>query len=398
MKTCRVEDSLNYLEDGKFIIIIDDPNKENDGDLAMAAEKITPSAITFMLHHTSGLIYMPMLGSRLNELRIPLMTTESEEESPFTVSVDYKTKTSTGASSADKAATIKALTDEKSKYENFKRPGHIFPVRYTEGGVLARAGHSEAIVDLTYLAHIYPAGIISELVGHNGNVMHGNNLMKFSTHHDIPIVTVADIIRYRNRKEKLIKFISTARIPTVEGVFTAHVFESLVDHREYFAMVMGDVAGKENVLVRIHSECLTGDVFGSLRCDCGPQLHRALKQIANEGIGVLVYMTGHEGRGIGIGHKMRAYNLQDQGRDTVEANLELGLPVDNRDYGIAAQILKELGITTIRLLSNNPAKFKAISGYELRITERVPILTDVNPENMRYLETKKQKMGHMLDE
>lgn len=397
MKTCKVEDALNYLVDGRFIIIIDDPNKENEGVLAIAAEKITPAATTFMIHHTSGLLYVPMLGNRIEELiNQSVKPKNSVEEITYTDSVDYAPKTTTGISAIDRATTIKALTDENSKKEDFRHPGHVFPIRYRDGGVLVFAGHAEGIVDLANLANLYPAGVTSELIRDNGEVMHLANLVKFSKQYDIPIVTIADIISYRYRKERLVRFVAKARIPTQLGEFTAYVYESLVDHREYFALAMGDVKDKENVLVRIHSECLTGDIFGSLRCDCGPQLHQALKQIAEEGLGVLVYMTGHEGRGIGIGHKMRAYNLQDLGRDTVEANVELGLPIDKREYGIGAQILKELGITTLRLLSNNPAKFKAITGYDLKITDRVPILTEVHPENIRYLTTKRQKMGHAL--
>jgi 3,4-dihydroxy 2-butanone 4-phosphate synthase/GTP cyclohydrolase II len=313
------------------------------------------------------------------------------------VSVDAREGTTTGISAADRCATVRTLTDPNTRPADLARPGHIFPLRYREGGVLKRAGHTEAAVDLARMAGLSPAGVLAEIVNDDGTMKRFPDLERFAGDHDLAIVTIADLIRYRRHREKLVRRVSEARIPTPHGDFTAHVFESLLDHTEHVAFVKGEVSGKQNVLVRVHSECLTGDVFGSMRCDCGKQLEEALQMVNDAGEGVVVYLRGHEGRGIGLGHKLRAYQLQEQGRDTVEANLELGFPVDSREYGIGSQILVDLGVTTMRLLTNNPAKYGGIEGYGLEIVERVPLRTQPNHENIAYLRAKQQKLGHLLE-
>jgi 3,4-dihydroxy 2-butanone 4-phosphate synthase / GTP cyclohydrolase II len=394
-----LEEALTALKEGKFVIVFDDKNREDEGDLIMAAEKVTPEAVAFFVRYTSGVICMPMLGERLDELRIPLMVADNSEphRTAFTVSIDYRHGTSTGISAADRAATIRALIDPNSRWNDFSRPGHVFPLRYREGGVLKRAGHTEATIDLALIAGLHPAGILCELVNDDGTMMRTPNLRSFAQQHQIPLISIADIIRYRRKTDKLIHCVSEARLPTRYGEFTAYVYESKIDQIEHLAMVRGNVRDKKDVLVRVHSECLTGDIFGSCRCDCGSQLEAALKTIADEGTGVLIYLRGHEGRGIGLGHKLRAYNLQDKGRDTVEANIELGFPVDSREYGIGAQMLTDLGITTIRLMTNNPAKYGGLSGYDLKIVERVPLTSTPTSENRRYLLTKKDKLGHFIE-
>jgi 3,4-dihydroxy 2-butanone 4-phosphate synthase/GTP cyclohydrolase II len=319
------------------------------------------------------------------------------QRTAFTVSVDARTGTTTGISAADRCATVHALIDPTTRSEDLARPGHIFPLRYRDGGVLKRAGHTEAAVDFARLAGCYPAGVLAEIVNDDGTMQRRPELEAFAEQHGLVLVTIADLIRYRNHREKLVRRISEARIPTKHGDFTAHVFQSLLDGAEHLAFVRGEVAGKQNVLVRVHSECLTGDVFGSLRCDCGTQLDEAMARVAEAGEGVVVYLRGHEGRGIGLGHKLRAYSLQDQGRDTVEANIELGFPPDSREYGIGAQILVDLGVTTMRLMTNNPAKYGGIDGYGLEIVDRVPLHTEPNHENIAYLRTKQRKLGHLLE-
>ncbi|HEX9506240.1 MAG TPA: bifunctional 3,4-dihydroxy-2-butanone-4-phosphate synthase/GTP cyclohydrolase II, partial [Acidimicrobiia bacterium] len=374
-------------------------DRENEGDLIMAAEKMTPEAMAFMIRHTSGVICMPVEGTRLDELRIPLMVADNTESqrTAFTVSVDARHGTTTGISAADRATTVHTLLDEASGPEDLARPGHIFPLRYREGGVLKRAGHTEAAVDLARLAGLHPAGVLAEVVNDDGSMARLSTLEVFAAEHGLILVSIADLIRYRRHQEKLVRRVSEARIPTRHGDFTGYVFESLLDGTEHMAFVRGEVAGQENVLVRVHSECLTGDVFGSMRCDCGLQLDAAMELVAEEGTGVVVYLRGHEGRGIGLGHKIRAYTLQDQGRDTVEANVELGFPADSREYGIGSQMLVDLGVSTMRIMTNNPAKYGGLEGYGLEIVERVPLHVLPNSENIRYLRTKQEKMGHLLD-
>jgi 3,4-dihydroxy 2-butanone 4-phosphate synthase/GTP cyclohydrolase II len=397
----RVEQAIDAIKRGEFVVVVDDEDRENEGDLIIAAETMTPEKMAFMIRYTSGVICLPMEGDRLDELQLPLMVSGNEntegQRTAFTVSIDARDGTTTGISAADRSATVLAALDASTTAADLARPGHIFPLRYREGGVLKRAGHTEAAVDLAGLADCYRAGVLAEIVNDDGTMQRMPELEKFAEEHGLVLVTIADLIRYRRHYEKLVRRVSAARIPTQYGDFTAHVFESLLDGTEHLAFVRGDVEGKENVLVRVHSECLTGDVFGSLRCDCGVQLDRALEKVAREGEGVVVYLRGHEGRGIGLGHKLRAYSLQDQGRDTVEANLELGFPVDSREYGIGAQMLVDLGITTMRLLTNNPAKYGGIDGYGLDIVERVPMIAEPNIENIRYLRAKQEKLGHLLD-
>ena len=397
----KVEEAIDAVRRGEFVVVVDDEDRENEGDLIMAAEKMTPDKMAFMIRYTSGVICLPMEGERLDELQLPLMVSGSEnsegQRTAFTVSVDAKEGTTTGISAADRATTVHALIDRKTGPSDLARPGHIFPLRYREGGVLKRAGHTEAAVDLARLAGGYAAGVLAEIVNDDGTMQRRPDLERFAKEHGLVLVTIADLIRYRRHREKLVRRVSEARIPTQYGEFTAHVFESLLDGVEHLAFVRGEIAGKSNILVRVHSECLTGDVFGSMRCDCGVQLDRAMARIAAEGEGVVVYLRGHEGRGIGLGHKLRAYKLQEQGRDTVEANLELGFPADSREYGIGAQILVDLGVTTMRLMTNNPAKYGGIEGYGLEIVNREPMHTEPNHENIAYLRAKQQKLGHLLE-
>jgi 3,4-dihydroxy 2-butanone 4-phosphate synthase/GTP cyclohydrolase II len=394
-----IEEAISAIANGQFVIVADDENRENEADLILAAEKAHPQALAFMIRYTTGIICIAMEGERLDDLRLPQMVPNNTDrkQTAFTVSVDSLEGTTTGVSAMDRTKTILTLIDPQTCPEDLCRPGHIFPLRYKEGGVLKRAGHTEAAVDLARLANLYPAGVIGELINDDGTMMRLPEMKKFAATHQIPLITVADIVRYRRRCEKLVTRLSQARLPTAYGDFTAFVYESKLDGIEHMALVKGEVAGKQNILVRVHSECLTGDVFGSQRCDCGSQLACAMNKIAQEGQGVILYLRGHEGRGIGLGHKLRAYQLQDQGRDTVEANLELGFPVDSREYGIGAQILVELGLSTIRLMTNNPAKYGGLSGYDLSIIERVPLPLFPTEENRRYLQAKKEKMGHLLD-
>jgi 3,4-dihydroxy 2-butanone 4-phosphate synthase/GTP cyclohydrolase II len=394
-----VRDAVAALAAGGMVVVVDDADRENEGDLIMTAEAATPETIGFFVRHTSGVICTPMLGERLDELDLPLMVAANTApyRTAFTVSVDARTGTTTGISAADRATTIRALVDPATRPADLVRPGHIFPLRYREGGVLKRAGHTEAAVDLARLAGRYPAAVLCEIVNEDGQMARLPQLERFAARHGLPLISIADLIRSRRQHEKLVRRVAEARIPTRWGDFTAYAYESLLDGEQHLALVKGAVQGEENVLVRVHSECLTGDALGSLRCDCGPQLEDALHRIADQGLGVVVYLRGHEGRGIGLGHKLRAYNLQEQGRDTVDANLELGLPVDGREYGIGSQILVDLGVTTMRLLTNNPAKYGGLDGFGLQIVERVPLQTRPNPENLRYLRTKRERMGHLLE-
>jgi len=399
MPFTEIENAIDAIARGEAVVVVDDANRENEGDLIIAAEKTTPETMGFMVRHTSGVICMPLEGSRLDELQLPMMVAENTTayRTAFTVSVDAKRGTTTGISAADRATTVHALIDAQTRPDDLARPGHIFPLRYREGGVLKRAGHTEAAVDLARLAGLSPAGVLAEVVNDDGTMARLPELERFAAEHDLAMISIADLIRYRRHREKLVRRISEARIPTKYGEFTAYVFESLLDGTEHMAFVRGEVAGKSNVLVRVHSECLTGDVFGSIRCDCGLQLDLALERVAEENEGVIVYLRGHEGRGIGLGHKLRAYTLQDQGRDTVEANVELGFPIDSREYGIGSQILVDLGITTMRVMTNNPAKYGGLEGYGLEIVERVPLRSRPTDENIAYLRAKQEKMGHLLE-
>lgn len=394
-----IEEAINDIKAGKFVIVVDDKDRENEGDLIIAAEKITPQAVAFMVRYTTGIICMSLTGEHLDNLQIPLMVSENSEShrTAFTVSVDYKLGTTTGVSAADRSATIKALISPDCHANDFVRPGHIFPLRYCFGGVLKRAGHTEAAVDLATIAGLTSAGVLSEIVNDDGSMARLPDLEKFAAEHKLCLISVADIIRYRRVSEKLIRKISEARLPTEHGEFVAHVYESILDGTQHIALTKGDMTDTAQVLVRVHSECLTGDVFESRRCDCGMQLKQAMERISQEGVGVVVYLRGHEGRGIGLGHKMRAYKLQDEGSDTVDANLALGLPVDSREYGIGAQILVDLGIKKMRLLTNNPSKYTGLSGYDLEIVERVSLLPNVHKDNKNYLMTKRNKLGHLID-
>jgi len=400
MPFAPIEDAIDAISRGEIVVVVDDEDRENEGDLIMAAEFATPEKIAFFLAHTSGLICVPMTGERLDDLDLPLMvsTNTESQRTAFTVTVDYRHGTTTGISAVDRAATIQALIDPGTKPSDLARPGHILPLRYRTGGVLKRAGHTEASVDLARAAGLFPAGVLCEVLSEDKTDMARlPELERFAAEHDLLLISIADLIRYRRQKDKLVKRVGEARLPTQYGEFTCYAYESVIDGETHLAFVHGAVQGADNVLVRVHSECLTGDVFGSLRCDCGPQLSAAMEKIAAEGLGVVVYLRGHEGRGIGIGHKLRAYNLQEQGRDTVDANLELGLPVDSREYGIGSQILVDLGITTMRVLTNNPAKYGGLEGFGLEIVERVPLESKPTAENIAYLRTKRDRMGHLLE-
>jgi 3,4-dihydroxy 2-butanone 4-phosphate synthase/GTP cyclohydrolase II len=398
MSLAKVEDALAELRAGRMVIVVDDEDRENEGDLIFAAEKVTPELVSFMVRYCSGVIFVSMEGERLEELHLPLMVSDNQESmrTAFTVSVDARTGTTTGISASDRATTIKTLIDQSSKPSDLARPGHIFPLRYVPGGVLRRAGHTEASVDLARLAGLYPAGVGCEIVNEDGSMARLPDLQRFAEEHGLLVVSIADLISHRRRWEKLVHRVSEARIPTAFGSFRAVGYES-DDGRTHVAFVKGEPAGKPDVLVRVHSECFTGDVFGSTRCDCGVQLSESMRRIDELGEGVIVYIRGHEGRGIGLRHKLEAYALQDGGLDTVEANIELGFSPDTRDYGVGAQILVDLGISTMRLLTNNPTKRAGLEGYGLEIVERVPLESAPNPENLRYLQTKRDKMGHLID-
>jgi 3,4-dihydroxy 2-butanone 4-phosphate synthase/GTP cyclohydrolase II len=397
---CEIPDAIADFRAGKMVLIVDDEDRENEGDLAIAAEFITPEAINFMAAHGRGLICMPMLGKRLDELQIPLMVVRNgpSQATAFTVSVDAKQGVSTGISAHDRYLTVKALIDPKSKPDDIVRPGHLFPLRYAEGGVLRRAGHTEASVDLARMAGLYPSAVICEVMNDDGTMARLADLVRFAQSNNIRIFTVAQLVEYRRRTENLVQRVAEALIPTDFGDFTCYAYESMVTNQYHLALIKGDLESGPPPLVRMHSECLTGDVFGSRRCDCGDQLHTSLQMIGEEGRGVLVYLRHHEGRGIGIVNKLQAYKLQeDEGLDTVEANIHLGFPPDLRDYGIGAQILGDLGLRKIRLLTNNPSKRAGLHGFGLEVVERVPIVIDPNDTNRHYLETKQSKMGHLLE-
>ncbi len=394
-----IEEAIEEIRAGRIVIVVDDEDRENEGDFLMAAEKVTPEAINFMAKHGRGLICMPCIASRLDELDIHPMVTNntSTHETAFTVSIGAKGKITTGISAYDRAVTIQTVIDPATRPEDISKPGHVFPLRAREGGVLRRAGHTEAAVDLARLAGLYPAGVICEIMNEDGTMARVPQLAEIKKRFGLKMVTIEDLIRYRNRTETLVRRVAEVRMPTAYGEFRAIGYESLVDGRCHLALVKGEVRGRENVLVRVHSECLTGDVFSSLRCDCGVQLKLALQMIEEEGEGVFLYILGHEGRGIGLPHKLRAYMLQEEGMDTVEANLELGFPPDARDYGIGAQILSDLGLTTMRLLTNNPAKRVGLEGYGLKVVERVPLVIEPCEENYAYLKAKREKLDHLLE-
>ena len=392
-----IDEAIGAIRDGRMIIVVDDEDRENEGDLTVAAEKITPDIINFMAREGRGLICMPMTEGRLEELDIPQMVPQNTArfETAFCVSIEAKYATSTGISTADRAATVLAAIDPKTRPADLARPGHMFPLKARDGGVLVRAGQTEAAVDLARIAGLYPAGVICEILNDDGTMARVPELTKFARRHRLPMITIADLIKYRMRTETLVRRVASAQLPTDHGEFRAVAFESGLDRETHVALVKGDIGDGLNVLVRVHSRCLTGDVFHSLRCDCGPQLEAAMRKIEAEGRGVILYLN-QEGRGIGLANKIRAYELQEQGLDTVEANERLGFKADQRDYGIGVQILKDLGVRTMRLLSNNPRKLVGLEGYGLSVAEWLPLEIPASIHTQRYLQTKKEKLGHKL--
>jgi 3,4-dihydroxy 2-butanone 4-phosphate synthase/GTP cyclohydrolase II len=398
MPLARIEDAIADIRAGKMVVVMDDEDRENEGDLTMAAQMATADGINFMSKYGRGLICVPIIGRRLEELHIPMMVHENTSplETAFTVSVEAKGRTTTGISAYDRAATIAALLDPRSKPSDFVCPGHTFPLRAREGGVLVRAGQTEAAVDLAQLAGLYPAGVICEILDDDGTMMRRPRLETFSAEHGLKIITVTDLIAYRMRHEKLVQRIATFKLPTRYGDFTGYAYESSVDHACHVAMVMGDIGDGRDVPVRVHSECLTGDALGSKRCDCGAQRDAALQIIAKSGRGVFLYLH-QEGRGIGLANKLRAYELQDSGADTVEANVKLGLPVDSREYGTGSQILHDLGVREMKIITNNPRKIVGLEGYGLKMTGRIPLIVDGDEHNADYLRTKKEKLGHLFE-
>lgn len=399
LRTVSVEQALKAVKAGKLIIIVDDEDRENEGDLMVAAEKVTPEVINFMTKHGRGLICMPLPEKRLRELDIPLMVRDNTApfQTAFTVSIDAKKGVTTGISAYDRAKTVLAAIDRKTRPPDLTRPGHIFPLQAKEGGVLERAGQTEAALDIARLAGLRPAGVICEVMNEDGTMARMPQLEEFSLAHNIPILTIADLIKYRMKHERLVHKIEEADLPTKFGHFKVMIFEDSIHKEHHIALVKGEIKKDEPTLVRAHSQCLTGDTFGSIRCDCGEQLHRSMEMINKEGKGVILYILSHEGRGIGFANKIRAYAIQEQGVDTVEANRKLGFKADQRDYGIGAQVLVSLGVNKLRLITNNPRKFIGLAGYGLEIVERVPIEIPPNKANLKYLKTKKEKMGHILD-
>jgi 3,4-dihydroxy 2-butanone 4-phosphate synthase/GTP cyclohydrolase II len=396
-----IESAIAEIAAGRAVVVVDDADRENEGDLIFAAEKATPELVAFMVRYTSGYICVPLTESDADRLDLPPMFRINQDRrgTAYTVTVDAREGVSTGISATDRAHTIRLLADPDTTEADLSRPGHVVPLRAKDGGVLRRPGHTEAAVDLAKLAGLTPAGAICEIVSERnpGDMARVEELRDFAAKHGLKIITIADLIAYRRRFEKLVRRVATARVPLDCGEFTAIGYESSYDQREHIAFVYGDIGDGEDVLVRMHSECLTGDVFGSLRCDCGPQLQASLEAVAQEGRGAVVYIRGHEGRGIGLIHKLQAYELQDAGRDTLDANLDLGLPADARDYGTGAQILVDLGVKSMRLLTNNPAKRAGLEGYGLTVLGRVPLPVSVNPQNFRYLKTKRDRMGHLIE-
>ncbi|HEY3506953.1 MAG TPA: bifunctional 3,4-dihydroxy-2-butanone-4-phosphate synthase/GTP cyclohydrolase II [Actinocatenispora sp.] len=396
-----VEQAVADIAAGKPVVVVDDPGRENEGDLIFAAAKATPELVSFMVRYTSGYICVPLTGPDCDRLNLPPMyhVNQDRRGTAYTVTVDAADGVTTGISAADRATTMRLLADPASSAVDFRRPGHVVPLRAKDGGVLRRPGHTEAAVDLARMAGLPPAGVLCEIVSQkNDDMARMDELSVFAAEHELTLITIADLIAYRRRHEKQVERVVTARVPTEYGAFQAVGYRSLVDDSEQIALVAGEIGDGEDVLVRVHSECLTGDVFGSVRCDCGPQLHAAMSAVAAEGRGVVLYVRGHEGRGIGLLHKLQAYQLQDGGRDTVDANLDLGLPADARDYGTGAQILADLGVRSMRLLTNNPDKRAGLTGYGLRVIDRVPLPVRAHPENIGYLKTKRDRLGHLLDD
>jgi 3,4-dihydroxy 2-butanone 4-phosphate synthase/GTP cyclohydrolase II len=397
-RLASVEQAVAAIRSGEMVVVVDAPHRENEGDLVMAAEKVRPADVNFMATHGRGLICVPMLRERLDALHLPPMVADNtdREGTAFFVSVDRRERTTTGISAVDRSQTILALAQEDAVAQDFTRPGHVFPLAYHDGGVLKRAGHTEASIDLVRLAGLTSAAVICEIADQDGEMARLPTLLDFAERHGLKVLTITDLIAYRRKREKLVVRAASTRLPLEYGEFRAACFRDLVDGLEHIALILGDVSAQPAPLVRMHSECLTGDVFASRRCDCGRQLQLALQLIADEGVGVVVYLRGHEGRGIGLADKLHAYELQDDGLDTVEANLKLGHPADRRDYGIGMQILVDLGISRMRLLTNNPAKRAGLEGYGLEVVERVPLVTPSNPENVAYLDAKRAKLGHLL--
>jgi 3,4-dihydroxy 2-butanone 4-phosphate synthase/GTP cyclohydrolase II len=397
MALASIEEAIDEYRQGRFVVIVDDEERENEGDLTLPAEYVTPDSINFMARYGRGLICVPMTGERVDELRLPMMVGRNESGfgTAFTVSVEARCGVTTGISAADRAHTVRVLIDPNAKPDDIVMPGHTFPLRARDGGVLVRAGQTEATVDLCKLAGLYPAGVCCEIMRADGTMARMPHLKRFAARHGLKIISVNDLIRYRLQKDKLVERVAETSLPLPKGNFRVIAYRSVIDPDEHVALVMGDISTPEPVLVRVHSQCVTGDVFGSLRCDCGAQLEESLNRIAEEGRGVVVYMR-QEGRGIGLHNKLRAYALQDNGLDTVQANRALGFPADRRDYGIGMQILVDLGVKEMRLLTNNPTKRAGLEGYGLKVVERIPIVMKPNPHNVRYLETKRTKLGHLL--
>jgi 3,4-dihydroxy 2-butanone 4-phosphate synthase/GTP cyclohydrolase II len=393
-----VEAAVADIAAGKAVVVVDDENRENEGDLVFAASKATPELMAFTIRYSSGVICAPMVAETLDRLGIPLMTPHNRDRhrTAYTVSVDARDGVTTGISAADRAHTVRVLCDSATEPFEVTQPGHVFPLRYTEGGVLVRPGHTEAAVDLARMARLTPAGVISEVVNDDGTMKRGQQLRDFADEHGLTMISIEDLIHHRRRHETLVERVAETRLPTRAGDFTAYGYRITIDGSEHVALVHGDISGDEPVLTRVHSECLTGDVFGSHRCDCGPQLDEAMARIVAEGRGVVVYLRGHEGRGIGLVAKLQAYQLQDGGRDTVDANLDLGLPADARHYGAATQVLRDLGVGSVRLLTNNPAKVTSLEEYGVPVSERVPLTPHPNDHNIGYLLTKRDRMGHDL--